>query len=165
MSAVHPLRTKGSPPVIFIFLIPSSAAAQQISSISSKERRSDIDTSSTPSGIQYRQRRLQRSVMDILIYSIVRPYPSIIVFLLLHISCFRVCNLPLTCLHFLYFPNPQFGNVQTGQDRHNPPSPSVSISSFVTFSPVISLGNTRSNIVLFAYITHPGSPSTGIVSL
>lgn len=34
-------------------------------------------------------------------------------------------------------------------------------SSLVRISPAIILGSTKSNTVLFAYITHPGNPITG----
>ena len=50
-----------------VFLAAAFAAAAAIRTISSKVRMSDIGTSSTPSGIQYLHRRLQRSVMEILI--------------------------------------------------------------------------------------------------
>ena len=61
-----------------------------------------------------------------------------------------------------YFPNPQFGKVQTGQFKHKPPSPSVSISAFFRISPATIRGRTKSKIVRFAYITHPGRPMTGL---
>ena len=88
------------------------------------------------------------------------------IYYFIKLSVFRVC-------HFLifarlsvsdhYFPNPQLGNVQISQFRHSPPSPSLSKSSFSSISPVMILGRTISNIVLFAYITHPGSPMTGML--
>ena len=61
-------RTSGSPPVILTCLIPFAQKIFTSRSISSKRRISSWLTSGTPSGgMQYRQRRLHRSVTDILI--------------------------------------------------------------------------------------------------
>ena len=60
-----------------------------------------------------------------------------------------------------YFPKLQFGKVHTGQFKHKPPSPSAVKSSAFSRSPAAILGSIRSNIVRFAYITHPGSPMIG----
>ena len=46
-----------------------------------------------------------------------------------------------------YFPKPQFGNVQTEQFKHKPPSPNSS-SSAVILSSAIIRGSARSKIVL-----------------
>ena len=60
-----------------------------------------------------------------------------------------------------YFPNPQFGKVQTGQLRQRPPSPRLAKSSAVTGISAMSDGKTRSKIVRFAYMTQPGRPTMG----
>ena len=60
-----------------------------------------------------------------------------------------------------YFPNPQFGKVQTGQLRHRPPSPRPARSSAVTGTSAMSDGRTRSKIVRLAYMTQPGRPTMG----
>ena len=65
-------RTRGSPPVIRSLRMPSPAAASIARSSSS--RLSSSGQFATPSaGMQYRQRRLQRSVTDTRRYVIVRP--------------------------------------------------------------------------------------------
>ncbi len=61
------LRTRGSPPVTLIRLMPRPAAQMAMASISSRDRISQRARLSTPSGMQYLHRRLHRSVMDILI--------------------------------------------------------------------------------------------------
>ena len=63
-SSTQPLRTSGSPPVMRTFFTPSFAAASTISVISSKDRISSCRFRQTPSGIQYRHRRLHRSVTE-----------------------------------------------------------------------------------------------------
>jgi hypothetical protein len=59
--------TRGSPPVILIFLIPVPTATLTMRDISSYRRISSWPMWDKPSlGIQYMQRRLQRSVIEIL---------------------------------------------------------------------------------------------------
>ena len=57
--------TSGSPPVIRTFVIPSPAAARTAVTISSSVSSRSWASLQTPSsGMQYRHRRLQRSVTD-----------------------------------------------------------------------------------------------------
>ena len=58
--------TRGSPPVILMWRIPSLAPQAATASISSRVRISLLGRDWIPSGIQYLHRRLHRSVMEIL---------------------------------------------------------------------------------------------------
>ena len=78
MRSVHPSLTKGSPPVIFMRLIPSSAAALHMRTICSYVRIRLMDTFSHPSGMQYLHLRSHLSVIETRMYSILRPYLSTI---------------------------------------------------------------------------------------
>ena len=69
--------------------------------------------------------------------------------------------------HFSIFPcphapNPQSGYTQTGQFWHRPPWAIFTKSMRVSRSPARILGTAKSNTVRLEYMTHPGSPMTGI---
>ena len=70
-------RIVGSPPVRRIFVTPARTNRRASRTISSDVRSADLGASSTPSsGMQYRHRRLHRSVSDILRYVCARPWVS-----------------------------------------------------------------------------------------
>ena len=74
-----PRRTRGSPPVTRSFRTPSSAAQAAISRSSSSVQSSACGRLQTPrSGMQYTQRKLHRSVTEILSSVIERPKQSFI---------------------------------------------------------------------------------------
>ena len=63
--SISPFLTKGSPPVILIFFIPSSINAVASKNISFQDKSSfEVENKTPPSGIQYWQRMLQLSVTD-----------------------------------------------------------------------------------------------------
>ncbi len=64
-SSGQPARTRGSPPVMRTLPMPQVTATRAKATISSKRRMSSCPRAHTPSaGMQYVQRRLQRSVIE-----------------------------------------------------------------------------------------------------
>ena len=72
------LRTSGSPPVSRTFDTPMRESSSTSRVISSNDRTSARSSQGRPSaGMQYWQRKLQRSVTEILTSPMGRPWPSV----------------------------------------------------------------------------------------